>query len=102
MIVIAFRSRLRPGCDMQELMKHGARMYELASGMPGFVSYKDFAAADGEGLAFVEFETLESLHAWRMHPEHVFVQKRAREVFFSEYRIQVCDTVRDYAFKLPG
>ena len=98
MIVIVFRSRMREGCDMQELMQHGTRMYELASGMPGFVSYKDFAAEDGENVSLVEFESLETLKAWRDHPEHVAVQRRGREAFFTEYRIQVCDTVRSYAF----
>lgn len=80
-------------------MADGARMYELACAMPGFVSYKDFAAQDGENVTIVEFDTLEHLAAWRDHPEHKQVQQRGRDVYFSEYRIQVCTTVRDYDFK---
>ena len=97
MIVIVFRSRLREGVDLGELARLGGRMYELASAMPGFVSYKDFAAEDGENVSIVEFESLETLEAWRTHPEHRAVQQRAREALMSEYHIQVCQTVRDYA-----
>lgn len=99
MVVIVFRSRLRDGIDLGELERMGGRMYELASRMPGFVSYKDFASADGENVSIVEFESLASLEAWRTHPEHRAVQARAREAFMGEYHIQVCETVRDYGFR---
>lgn len=98
MIVIVFRSRLRPGIDLDELVRLGGRMYELASAMPGFVSYKDYTAEDGENVSIVQFESLATLEAWRTHPEHRAVQQRAREALMSEYHIQVCETVRDYGF----
>ena len=97
MVVVVFRSRLRDGCgpDLEEM---GQRMYGLASSMPGFRSYKDFAAADGENVAIVEFETLDQVAAWREHPEHREAQRLGRERWFSDYHIQVCETVRDYSF----
>ncbi len=70
-------------------------MYELASAMPGFVSYKDFVAADGEAVAIVEFATLADCTRWRDHPEHRQVQERGKYDFFSEYRVQVCELVRE-------
>lgn len=97
MVVVVFRSRLRDGVGA-EVERVGARMYELASAMPGFRAFKDYAASDGEGVAIVEFDSLETLAAWRDHPEHREAQRRGREEFFSEYHIQVCTTVRDYAF----
>jgi len=98
MVVIVFRSRLRPGVDPSPLEPVGARMYELATQMPGFISYKDFASADGEGVSIVEFESLETLAAWRNHPEHLEAQRLGREQFFAEYRIQVCTIARAYSF----
>ncbi|HMI96927.1 MAG TPA: antibiotic biosynthesis monooxygenase [Micropepsaceae bacterium] len=98
MVVIVFRSRLKPGLE-SEIGELGARMYGLASAMPGFISYQDYAAADGGGVAIVEFETHDALAAWREHPEHLAAQAAGRERFFSEYRITVCDTVRDYSFR---
>jgi heme-degrading monooxygenase HmoA len=83
----------------EELAKVGQRMYELASSMPGFISYGDFMAADGENVAVIEFESLETLAAWREHPDHILAQQRGRSEFFTEYRIQVCTLVRGYDFE---
>src|SRR5947207_440169 len=95
MVVVVFRARLRSGLDEAELTRLGARMYELAAAMPGFISYKDFAAQDGENVSIVEFESPETLAAWREHPEHRTVQQRARDEFFADYHIQVCSLLRE-------
>jgi hypothetical protein len=34
--------------------------------MPGYI---DYAAEDGESVSVIEFESLETLQAWREHPE---------------------------------
>lgn len=99
MVVIVFRSRMAADVDEAALTAMGARMHALASAMPGFVSYREYAAADGESVAIVEFESHEALAAWREHPEHRQAQAAGRERFFGEYRITVCDAVRDYSFK---
>lgn len=100
MVIVVFRSRLRPEADQAEVVQLGERMYGLASAMPGFVAYKDFEAADGESLTLVEFESTATLLAWRDHPEHLAVQARGREAFFSEYQISVCEPQRAYRFSL--
>ena len=102
MPIVIFRSRLREGCDMAALEALGARMYELAVAMPGFVAYKDFAAADGENVALVEFSDEASLLAWRNHPEHVVGQRRGREEFMGWYQIEVCERQRRYSFSLDA
>jgi heme-degrading monooxygenase HmoA len=102
MVVVVFRSRMRqdiPEAALSELGAIAQRMYELASGMPGFISYKDFVAEDGENVSVVEFESPETLAAWRDHPEHKLVQARGRTDFFAEYHIQVCAPIRDYSFR---
>lgn len=98
MVVIVFRSRMRADADAAEVERMGQRMYALASAMPGFVSYKDYGAADGEALTLVEFDSPEHLLAWREHPEHVQVQARAREAVFESYHITVCEPRRAYRF----
>lgn len=97
-VVVVFRSRLRDDVDLNALEAAAVRMYELASLMPGFISYKDFAASDGESVAIVEFSDMNSLLEWRNHPEHRTMQQRGREEFFSAYEIQVCEPVRAYSF----
>ena len=100
MVIIVFRARLRPDVDQQALVQLGQRMYAIASSMPGYVSYKDFAAEDGETVSIVEFASHETLAAWREHPEHRAAQQRGRDEFFSEYNIQICTPVRESRFRL--
>jgi heme-degrading monooxygenase HmoA len=99
-VIIVFRTRLRPGVE-DEVMALGERMYALASAMPGFLSYKDFASADGESVTVVEFASAEELAAWRNQPEHREAQKAGRERFFLGYHIQVCRIEREYSFEAP-
>lgn len=98
MVVTIFRSRLRSEA-IPEYEEMAARMYELASQIPGFVARKTFSAADGERVSIVEFETVEAHQAWREHPEHRKAQQLGRERFYAEYTIQVCETPRAYQFK---
>ena len=98
MVVVVFRARLKPGIE-KEVVETDARMAALAATMPGFVSYRQYASADGEGVSIVEFESHETVAAWRAHPEHREAQRLGRERWFAEFRITVCDIVRDYSFE---
>jgi heme-degrading monooxygenase HmoA len=100
MIVTVFKSRIRPDVDPSWAEVSGQRMYELASAMPGFISYKEYAAADGEGVAVVEFRTAEELKAWREHYEHVEIQGRGRKELFDTYEIIIGEVTRRYRFNL--
>ena len=97
MMVIVFRSRLRPGVD-EEFDARSAEMFRYASEMPGFRSIKTYTAEDGENVGLVEFDTADELEAWRQRAEHVQAQREGREKFFAEYRIQVCEVVRTSDF----
>jgi heme-degrading monooxygenase HmoA len=101
MIVTVFRSKAKPELKpevLARLEKVGARMAELATAQPGFVSYKDFAAADGESVTVVEFDTLANVAAWREHPEHKAAQEWARAEVLTEYVVHVCEVVRTARF----
>jgi heme-degrading monooxygenase HmoA len=98
MIVTVFRSRLMPGVR-DEYVALVERMNELAATMPGYISHKGFFADDGERVTVVEFESEEGMRAWRTHPEHVQAQRKARQSYYAEYRIQVCEVVRESSFK---
>ena len=98
MVVVIFRSRMRDDADLAAMAVMGERMVTLATAMPGYLSYKEFEAADGETLTLVEFEDEASLLAWRHQPEHAAGQARARAEFFAEYQITVCAPQRAYRF----
>jgi heme-degrading monooxygenase HmoA len=80
MIVVLFS--ITPRDDQQAVADEeeaSARMWEIVSSMPGFISYKAYTAGDGETIAVVRFESKDALEAWKKHPEHRVQQQRARE-----------------------
>ena len=100
MIVIVFRSRLRPGVR-EDYVAAVDRMVAIATAMPGYIAHKGFFADDGERITVVEFESHDTLRAWRMHPEHRDAQRLAREIYYDEYSVQICEVVREARFKRP-
>ena len=99
-VVVIFRSRLEPATGT-EYQRTAERMETLARLMPGFISVKTFAAPDGERVSIIEFESEQAVSAWRNHPEHHEAQRRGREAFYLEYRIQVLSPIRERTFKRP-
>jgi heme-degrading monooxygenase HmoA len=98
MIVVVFRSRIRPGVD-ESFHALRDKMFEIAESMPGFISYKAFFAEDGERVSIHEWESAEHLRAWREHPEHVKAQKQGRVEYYEEYTSLVCETLRESKFR---
>ncbi|HEU6447799.1 MAG TPA: antibiotic biosynthesis monooxygenase [Verrucomicrobiae bacterium] len=97
MVITIFRSRLRPE-HREEYDRWAKKIQDIAVTMPGFISIKTFTADDGERVSIVEFESEETMLAWRNQPDHRQAQELGRKVFYSEYHIQVCQPVRDYRF----
>lgn len=86
MIMTVFRNRLNAEYQA-DYEKTAARMEALARTVPGFISIKTFAADDGERVSLVEFESRDTMTAWRAHPEHVEAQRQGRERFYSEFSV---------------
>ncbi len=96
-VVTVFRSRLR-GEHEHEYSEMAARMEAIASAMPGFVEIKGFTAEDGERVSLVTFASMRAHEAWRDHPEHRAAQRMGRDLFYSEYRIVVCEEIAERSF----
>jgi heme-degrading monooxygenase HmoA len=96
-IVTVFRSRLRadaePGYE-----ETAAAMEARARRAPGFVDFKTFVADDGERVSLITFESRAAHDTWRDDPEHVDAQRRGVADWYAEYRIQVCEVVRERTF----
>lgn len=97
MIVTIFRSRLRPE-HRAEYERWAKRIHDIAVQMPGFISIKTFTADDDERVSLVEFESEATMLAWRNQQDHLQAQELGRKLFYAEYRIQVCQPIRDYSF----
>src|SRR5262249_28405717 len=95
MVLVTFRNRFNPGIDEQEYGQRAARLFEIVSAMPGFEGIRSYAAEDGEHVSLIEFDSLESLAAWRDHPEHRIAQELGKEKYYAEYHLQICELVRE-------
>lgn len=98
-VVTIFRSRLLEDAETNGYSELAARMENRARAMPGFLDFKSFAAADGERLSVIVFDTIAHQHAWRDDPEHRVAQQRGRDAFYSEYSISVCQELTRRGFQ---
>lgn len=67
--------------------------------MPGFVSFDAYTDASGKRVSIIEFESEDTLRAWREHPEHLEAQELGRESFYAEYSLEVCEKRRGTHFQ---
>lgn len=98
MVMVVFRFHAHPQADLEELGALTQEMVGHVSEMPGFGGIKDFASEDGEVVVIAEFDSLDSVDAWKAHPDHMAAQRRGRQEFFADYQIQVCELIRSNEF----
>lgn len=98
MIVVVFRSRLRME-HVEEYKRMAQEMDARVQAVPGFVAAKTFSAPDGERVTLAEFENEAAVAAWRADARHLEAQRAGRDRFYQMYRLQVCETLRDYGFE---
>jgi heme-degrading monooxygenase HmoA len=96
MQIVIFRNHLRD--DAEDYPAEAAAIGALARAQPGIIGFKTFTAADGERVTIAEFESAEAVVAWREHPRHREAQRKGRSDFYSEYKLQICDVVREQRF----
>jgi len=63
--------------------------------MPGFRGIRSYEAEDGERMSLIEFDSHESLAAWRENAEHAIAQELGKQKYYSEYHLQICELVRE-------
>lgn len=96
-VVTVFRSRLREGVRQRYAIL-AAELEATARAMPGFVSFKTFAADDGERVSVIVFDCFEHHRAWRDHPDHRRAQELGRREFYAAYDITVCEVASTRRF----
>ena len=99
LIVVVFRAHRTPVGLGEEYAEQLKRMADFAVKMPGYVLHKAYVAEDGEQLTLFEWESAETLRAWATHPEHLVVKALGRQKFYEDYRLQVCEVVRESTFR---
>lgn len=72
-----------------------ARMLTLARSQPGFLGAESARGEDGLGITVSYWDSLEAIAAWKAHPDHARVQAAGRERWYRNYRVRVCQVVRE-------
>jgi heme-degrading monooxygenase HmoA len=98
MFLVVFRNRKRADIDYPAYEADAARMVELAQAQPGFLSFKSYAADDGEVVALSEWADEASARAWGRVAEHAEVQGRGRAAYYASYTLFACAEPRVHEF----
>lgn len=98
MFLVVFRNRKRADMDEAAYAADAAAMEALAAGQPGFLSFKSYAAADGEVIALSEWADEAAALAWRRVAEHAEVQGRGRAEYYADYTLFACSDPRIHRF----
>src|SRR5215475_2335798 len=96
MIVVLFRSKLVNAPEGYAEMAD--EMESLAKTMPGFIDVKGYLAEDGERLTVVRWQDEETMRHWREHARHLIAQRAGRERWYSYYKVEVAEVLREYSF----
>ncbi len=101
-MMVVFRFRMKDNltpAEREEYNAIAARLMEITSAMPGFISIREYHGDKGETLGITEWASAEALAAWRDHPEHRKAQERGRELFYTDYDVTICAPLHQYSFK---
>ena len=82
----------------EEYLSIAANLKKYLSDLPGFISIERFQSLSSTDkiLSLSFWENEESISNWRNFEDHISAQIKGRNELFSEYRIRVCNVVRDY------
>ena len=98
MFLVVFRNRKRAGIDYVAYEEEAERMLELAQAQPGYLSFKSYAAEDGEVIAVSEWADEAAARAWGRVAEHRATQQRGRAEFYEDYTLFACENPRIHRF----
>jgi heme-degrading monooxygenase HmoA len=98
MFLVVFRNRKRADIDYAEYEAEADRMLALARAQPGYLSFKSYAADDGEVIALSEWEDEAAARGWGRVAEHRATQQRGRAVFYEDYTLFACADPRIHRF----
>ena len=90
MFLIVFRNRKRADMDAAAYAADAERMEYLAAAQPGYLSFRSYAAEDGEVVAISEWADEAAARAWAGHAEHAQVQARGCASYYESYTVYSC------------
>ncbi len=93
MYAVIFRAKIKKRDDAYS--KTAARMRELAENKYGCKEFTSVTERNDE-IAISYWKNLEQVKSWRQDTEHLAAQAMGRSKWYSWYRVQVVEIVREY------
>lgn len=90
MFLVVFRNRKRADMDAAAYAADAERMERLAAAQPGYLSFRSYAAEDGEVVAISEWADEAAARAWARNAEHAQVQAKGRADYYESYTVYSC------------
>ncbi len=87
MYLVVFRNRKRVDIDQAAYSADAAQMEAMAMQQPGYLSFKSYAADDGEVVALSEWTDEASALAWGRQEEHRAMQAHSRAAYYASYTL---------------
>jgi heme-degrading monooxygenase HmoA len=97
MVICLFGFETLPGMEGAE-ERLTKKLEPILRRTPGFISYKDYQAADGEWIGVVRFESEGALRMWIDEGVHGRAQKIVNSIYAS-FWVQTAETYREYVWQ---
>lgn len=98
MLAVIFEVLLAEG-KQEEYLDIAATLRQHLKDVDGFISIERFKSlSEGEKILSLSYwEDESSIQNWRNLEAHRSAQKKGRSDIFADYRLRVCEVVRDYS-----
>lgn len=87
---------VKPGQEGEDA-RLSERLEPILRSMPGFISYKEYRADDGEEIGIVRMESRQALDEWVHEGVHGAAQKVADQIY-ERFWVQSAETYREYTW----
>ncbi len=94
MFAVIFRAEIARLDEEYSLM--AARMQKLALEEYGCLEFTAVTEGTSE-IAISYWDSMDQIQAWKANAEHLLAQAKGRSQWYSSYRVQVVDVVREYS-----
>jgi heme-degrading monooxygenase HmoA len=92
---VIFTSTKVPGDDGYAQMAQ--YMENLAKKQPGFLGVE--SAREEIGITVSYWESLEAIHNWKQHTDHLLAQRKGISWWYDNYTARICLVEREYHFQ---
>lgn len=102
--VAVISTNIHNGNDIEGYDQHMAVVVDIARSLPGFLGLESSASKLDDGrtlkVGVIYWQDMQSLEAWRAHPEHLKVKRQGKRDWYDEHNIRICQVVKHYGANL--